>query len=95
MQGLSKKASHLKLKRGSTPCTKVQVNYPYQCSHECGYSTKKSGDRNRHEKTCDKNPMLEIACTEWKQVFAWKLNYDQHVSVAHAAAPVTRHGSCT
>ena len=64
----------------------------YKCSFHCGYSTNWSNDRPRHEATCDLNPDKQFSCSECKVFITGKLNYEQHVIIAHTRQPVSHRG---
>ena len=72
----------------------VQLSRPghYKCTFLCGYSTNRSGDRPRHESTCDLNPRKQFGCMECHTFICGKLNYKQHILVAHIHQPVTHRG---
>ena len=69
----------------------VQLSQPgcYKCNFQCRYSTNRSSDRPRHETTCDLNPEKQFGCSECHFFINGKLNYEQHVAVAHTHQPVT------
>ena len=72
----------------------VQLSRPghYKCTFLCGYSTNRSGDRPRHESTCDLNPKKQFGCTECCTFISGKLNYKQHILATHTHQPVTHRG---
>ena len=64
----------------------------YKCSFHCGYSTNQSNDRPRHQATCDLNPDKQFGCSKCKLFITGKLNYEQHVIIAHTRQPVSHRG---
>lgn len=72
----------------------VQLSRPghYKCTFLCGYSMNRSGNRPRYESICDLNPKKQFGCTECHTFISGKLNYEQHILVAHTHQPVTHRG---